>query len=131
MTTDAGIGYKDWCAVVNAMGGYYEIPIKDNHPTVCQNLLLFFEDEGIDRTEFQYHKEVNKGHGRLETREIWTSTQMNEFFEKDWAGIAQIYMIKRTVKEKDEERIEIVYGLTSLPRKKANAERILQLNRKH
>jgi len=131
LTTDAGIGYKAWCAAVHAMGGYYSIPIKDNHPAVRQDLILFFEDEGIDRSEFQNYKETNKGHGRLETREIWTSTQMNEFFAKDWTGIAQVYMIKRTVKEKGEERIEIVYGITDLPRKKANAERLLQLNRKH
>jgi predicted transposase YbfD/YdcC len=131
LTADAGIGYKDWCTAIHVMGGYYSIPIKDNHPAVRQDLILFFEDEGIDKSEFHYHKETNKGHGRLETREIWTSTQMNEFFAKDWAGIAQVYMIKRTVKEKGEERIEIVYGMTNLPRKKADAQQILQLNRKH
>lgn len=131
LTADAGIGYKEWCRVVHCMGGYYDIPIKDNNPAVRQDLILFFEDEGIDRSEFQYYKETNKGHGRLETREIWTSTQMNGFFEKDWAGIAQVWMIKRTVKEKDEERIEVVYGMTSLPRKRADAERLLRLNRKH
>ena len=113
------------------MGGYYDIPIKDNHPAVRQDFILFFEDEGIDRSEFQYSKKTNKGHGRIETREIWTSTQMNALFEKDWPGIAQVWMIKRTVKEKGKERIEIVYGMTNLPRKKANAERLLQLNRKH
>lgn len=131
LTADAGIGYKEWCGVVHFMGGYYDIPIKDNHPAVREELHLFFEDKGIDQNEFQYYKEVNKGHGRLETREIWTSTQMNGFFEKDWLGLAQVWKIKRTVREKGEERVEIVYGLTNLPRKKANAERLLQLNRKH
>jgi predicted transposase YbfD/YdcC len=131
LTTDAGIGYKAWCAAVHAMGGYYEIPIKENHPLVYQDLAMFFADKGIDRSDFQYYKEVNKRHGRLETREIWTSTQMNGFFERDWAGLAQVFMITRTVKEKGEERIEIVYGMTNLPRKKASASRILELNRKH
>jgi len=131
LTTDAGIGYKEWCGVVHFMGGYYDIPIKDNHPAVRQELQLFFEDKGIDRSEFQYFEETNKGHGRLEKREIWTSTQMNGYFEKDWPGIAQVWMIKRTVKEKGEERIEIVYGMTNLPRKKASAPRLLELNRKH
>lgn len=105
--------------------------MKDNQPSVREDLILFFEDEGIDRSEFQYHKEVNKGHGRLETREIWTSTQMNEWFGKYWAGIAQVSMIRRTVVEKGKTRVEIVYGITNLPRKKANAKRILELNRKH
>jgi hypothetical protein len=40
-------------------------------------------------------------------------------------------MIRRSVVEKCEERIEIIYGITSLPRKKADANRILELNRKH
>lgn len=131
LTTDAGIGYKDWCALVHAMGGYSSIPIKDNNPSVRQDLISFFEDDGINRNEFQYHKVTNKGHGRLEVREIWTSTQMNGFFSKEWAGIAQVFMIKRTIREKGKERIEIVYGITSLPRKKAHAERLLDLNRRH
>ena len=48
-TSDAGIGYKGWCTIVHVMGGFYSIPIKDNHPAVRQDLILFFEDEGTDR----------------------------------------------------------------------------------
>src|SRR6266487_1899794 len=110
---------------------YYDIPINENNPLVLQNLTEFFEDEGIDRSEFQYYKEMNKGHGRREVREIWTSTQMNAWFEQEWAGIAQVFLIRRTVKEKGEQRVEMMYGLTNVPRKKADARRILELNRKH
>jgi hypothetical protein len=131
LTTDAGIGYKGWCALVHIFGGYYQIVIKNNHPVVQRDLIAFFENDKIDRSEFQYHKETNKGHGRQEVREIWTSTQMNEHFKDEWSGIAQVFLIKRTVIEKGEERIEIVYGMTSLPRKKADAKRILELNRRH
>ena len=131
LTADAGIGYKGWCALVHIFGGYYQIVIKNNHPAVRRDLIAFFENDKIDRSEFQYHKETNKGHGRQEVREIWTSTQMNEHFKDEWAGIAQVFMIKRTVMEKGEERVEIVYGMTSLPRKKADAKRLLDLNRKH
>ena len=131
LTADAGIAYKGWCAVIHALGGYYEIPIKDNHPAVRKKLIDFFQNDGVDRKACQYHKEMDKGHGRQETREIWTSTQMNKIFQKEWAGIAQVFMIRRSVITKGEERIEIMYGLTSLPRKKADAQRILQLNRKH
>jgi predicted transposase YbfD/YdcC len=131
LSADAIFSCRDWCAAVHVYDGYYVIPIKENNPAVLRDLTEFFADEGIDREEFQYHKEANKGHGRLEVREIWTSTQMNAWFEKDWAGIAQVFMIRRTVKEKGEERVEIVYGMTSVPRKKADAKRILELNRKH
>jgi len=131
LTADAGIGYKGWCALVHIFGGYYQIIIKNNHPAVQRDLIAFFENDKIDRNEFQYHKETSKGHGRQEVREIWTSTQMNGHFKDEWAGIAQVFLIKRTVIEKGEERIEVVYGMTSLSRKKADAKRLLELNRKH
>lgn len=131
LTTDAMFSNRPWCAAVNAYGGYYVTPITDNNPAVLGDLVLFFADDGIDRSEFQYDYKVDKGHGRLEKREIWTSTQMNEWFAKEWAGIAQVFMLKRTVIEKGETRIEIVYGITNLPRKKADATRLLKLNRKH
>jgi predicted transposase YbfD/YdcC len=131
ISADAIFSCRDWCAVVHVYDGYYIIPVKDNNPAVLRDLTDFFADEGIDRKEFQSHKESNKGHGRLEIREIWTSTQMNEWFEKEWAGIAQVFQIRRTVQEKGEERVEIVYGMTNVPRKKAAAKRLLELNRKH
>ena len=131
LSADAIFSCREWCAAVHVYDGYYLIPIKANNPAVLRDLTEFFEDEGIDRQEFQSHKEVNKGHGRLEVREIWTSTQMNDWFEPEWAGIAQVFLIRRTVKAKGTERVELVYGMTSLPRKKADAKRLLDLNRKH
>jgi predicted transposase YbfD/YdcC len=131
ISADEIFSCRSWCAAIHAYSGYYDIPIKENNPAVLRDLTDFFEDEGIDRGELQYAKETNKGHGRLEMREIWSSTQMNEWFEKEWAGIAQVFMICRTVKEKEEERIEIMYGMTNVPRKHADAKRLLELNRKH
>jgi len=131
ISADAIFTCRGWCAAVDAYNGYYIIPVKENTPAVLRDLTDFFEDEGIDRKEFDYHKETNKGHGRLEVREIWTSTQMNDWFEKEWAHIAQVFMIRRTVKRRGKERIEVVYGMTNVPRKKANAKRVLELNRKH
>jgi predicted transposase YbfD/YdcC len=131
ITTDALHSYRKFCTTIHGNNGYYLVIIKNNNSAVRRDIIEFFNDEGIDRSKWQYHKSVQKGHGRLEVREIWTSTQMNEYFRKDWAGIAQVFMIRRTVKEKGEERVEIVYGISNLPRKKANARRLLELNQKH
>jgi predicted transposase YbfD/YdcC len=128
---DAMFSCRDWCATIHVYGGYYFIPIKDNNPAVLRDITEFFEDEGIDRKEFHYHKEVDEGHGRLEVREVWTSTQMNEWFEKEWVGIAQIFMIKTTVTEKGEKTEKTFYGITSVSRKQANAARILGIKREH
>ncbi len=53
---NACIGYKGWCALVHIFGGYYQIVIKNNHPAVRRELIAFFENDKIDRNEFQYHK---------------------------------------------------------------------------
>src|SRR5205823_445957 len=47
--------------------GFWRLPtdelsyIKISDPAVCAQLREFFEDPGIDRSEFGYYKEVNKG----------------------------------------------------------------------
>jgi hypothetical protein len=131
ITSDAMFSFREWCTKIHIYKGYYITIIKCNNPAVHSELELFFEDDGINRGECQYFKKVQKGHGRLETREIWTSTQMNDYYAKDWAGIAQVFMIRRSVLEKGKERIQIVYGITNLPRKIAEASYLLKLNQKH
>lgn len=131
LSVDAIFSCKAWCSSVHAYGGYYLLSIKDNTSGTLQDIQDFFQGETIDRSEFQYYKEVQKGHGRLEVREIWSSTQMNEWFQKDWAGTAQIFLIRKSVKEKREEVIKVSYGITNLPRANADAKALLSLKRKH
>lgn len=131
ITADAMHTQKKFCMLVSTSGGYYLLIAKENQPGMLADLIDFFADKELDQGEWQHHKETNKGHGRLEVREIWASTQMNEWFAKDWTNIAQVFMIRRTITEKGETKIETTYGITSLPRKKADAKRLLKLNRKH
>jgi predicted transposase YbfD/YdcC len=131
ISTDAMHTQKKWFAAIHGYGGYYLSIAKKNQPTVHQDLLDFFADRQLDQGEWEHHRQVQKGHGRLEVREIWSSRQMNEWFEKEWTGVAQIFKIRRAVTTWDTEREEIVYGLTNLPRKKASAKRLLDLNQRH
>jgi hypothetical protein len=98
ITTDSLHSYREWCATVHVYGGYYLAIINGNNPAVRRYLEEFFHDDGIDRREWQYKKKVQKGHGRLEVREIWTSTQMNEFFEREWAGSTPRFYDKKNDK---------------------------------
>ena len=56
---------------------------------------------------------------------------MNEWFETQWAGVAQVFRLRRYVKDREQEREEMVYGLTNLSRKKANATGLLALQQAH
>lgn len=131
VSTDAMHTQKQWCACVHVYDGYYLTIVKKNQPQMYEDLVDFFDDPDAEQEEWQYAKTVQKAHGRLEMREIWVSTQMNEWFETEWAGIAQVFRIRRYVKEGDQEREEIVYGVTNLPRKKANAARLLAYQQAH
>lgn len=131
ISSDAMHTQKKWCAAVDAYGGYYLTIVKKNQPEMYQDLVEFFADPDAEQAEWQYAKRVQKGHGRLEVRELWSSTQMNDWFETEWAGVAQVFRLRRHVKEGDQEREETVYGLTNLPRKRANASRLLGYQQAH
>jgi len=82
---------KKWCACVHGYAGYYLTIVKKKQPQMYQDLLDFFDDPDAEQEEWQYAKSVHKGHGRLEMRELWASTQMNDWCETQWAGVAQVF----------------------------------------
>lgn len=131
LTTDALYTFKQWCTWTHVRGAYYHVVVKKNTPVLYQNLEDFFGDPDILKYECDYFKKVQKGHGRLETREIWTSTQLSTFLEKEWTGVEQISMIRKTVIEKGEKTIIIRYGMTNAPKDMANAEQILKWRQNH
>ena len=131
ISTDAMHTQKKWCAWVQVYGGYYLTMVKKNQPQMYQYLVDFFDDPEAEQQEWQYAKSVQKGHGRLAIREMWSSTQMNAWFETEWAGVAQVFRLRRYVKEGEKEREEIVYGVRNLTRKQANASRLLALQQAH
>jgi predicted transposase YbfD/YdcC len=74
---------------------------------------------------------TDKGHGRLETRAIWVSDQLPNSL--DFPYVAQVARIERgRVRLKDDrEQRETVFCITSLTPEKADATRLLKLNRDH
>jgi hypothetical protein len=76
-------------------------------------------------------KTFDKGHGRIEVRIIQTSTVLNEYLEFPY--VAQVCRIKRLTYKLNGEfmRSEVAYGITSLSPEKADAKRLLSLNRGH
>jgi hypothetical protein len=77
------------------------------------------------------YKTTDKGHGRIEIRKIKTSTALNEYIEFPY--VAQVCRIERITYNLDGEfmRSEVVHCITSLPPEKADAKRLLSLNRGH
>lgn len=116
-------------------GGDYLWFVKDNQPTLRQEIACLFEDD--DRTvmggrvpnDFQSFRTVDKGHGRRETRVITVSSELKGYSK--WPGLEQVFKLdrRRVDCKSGKEQQEIVYGVTSLSRREASAERLLYLSR--
>ena len=99
-TADAIHTQKTACQRIDQLGGKYLLFFKDNHPTAHEDLARFFQDPDADQSTWGVFSQTDKGHGRLTTRTVRTSTEMNDWFANEWAGIAQSFQIMRTVKGK-------------------------------
>jgi hypothetical protein len=72
---------------------------------------------------------VTKGHGRIESRSIRTSVDLVGYVDFPYA--AQVFSLRRHTTDLRGKhlRSELVYGITSLSRGKANPQQVLGFNR--
>src|SRR2546421_3485754 len=105
-TADAMHTQKTTCQRIDQLGGKYLFFFEVNHPTAHEDLALFFEDPDADQSTWGFFSHTEKGHGRLTTRTVSTSTEMNDWFATLWTGIAQSFQVTRTVKRKCRRVIE-------------------------
>jgi predicted transposase YbfD/YdcC len=131
ISADALHTQHTFCSEVTHGGGYFLLVAKGNQPTLRDDLQLFFSEPPADCQDWRQARTVDKGHGRLEIREVEASTELNEFLADKWTGVAQVFRLVRTVTKKGKTSEEIVYGLTALSPGQASAENLLALVRQH
>ena len=129
ISADALFTHHHFCQQVIAAGGDYLLVVKLNQPTLYEDLSLFFQDPPADCLDWRTASTCNKGHGRLENRWLWASTELNDFLARDWSGVGQVFRLRRRVEHALKCTQEIVYGITSLTPQRADASRLLELNR--
>src|SRR6266705_266676 len=112
ISADARPTQHTFCSDVTHGGGYFLLVAKGNQPTLRDDLQLFFSEPPADCQDWRTARTVDKGHGRLEIREVVASTELNEFLADKWTGIAQVFRLVRTVTKKGKTSEEVVYGLT-------------------
>jgi Transposase DDE domain len=72
---------------------------------------------------------VDKGHGRKETRSLLSTTLLAGYL--DWPGAEQVFELERLRELPGKTEVQVVYGITSLSRERADARRLLALARGH
>jgi predicted transposase YbfD/YdcC len=131
ITVDAAQSYHAFPRLVKRAGGEAIVLIKDNTPATRTDLELFFEDKQADRSTWKSFAQVEKGHGRLERREIQTSPDLNGLLYRDWGEIGQVFRIQRERTIKGVHRCEVAYGLTTLSEHLCSPQRLLAFVRAH
>jgi predicted transposase YbfD/YdcC len=131
ISADALHTQHSFCSEVTHAGGFYLLVAKGNQPTLRDDLQLFFSEPPIDCQDWRTARTVDKGHGRLEIRDIVVSTELNEFLAGKWTGVAQVFRLVRTVTKKGKSSEEVVYGLTALSPAQAGAQDLLAVVRGH
>jgi predicted transposase YbfD/YdcC len=71
--------------------GHYVLQVKGNQETLHDRLQETFDDltsGSLPHVPYCFHEEVNKGHGRVETRRIWMTEWIDWYSARsDWAGL--------------------------------------------
>ena len=62
---------------------------------------------------------LNKAHGRVEHRELTSSTMLNDHL--DWPGVKQVCRLRRRTLRRGVWRNEVAYAITSVARTRADA----------
>jgi predicted transposase YbfD/YdcC len=105
--------------------------VKNNTPTTREDLELFFEDPEADQRTWQSFEQIEKGHGRLERRQIPTSPDLNDSLRRDWGEVGQVFRVQRQRQRKEKRSVEVVSGWTTLSPKRCGPQRLSQLIRQH
>jgi predicted transposase YbfD/YdcC len=111
--------------LVEERQAHYPFTVKGHQPGLLEALEFYFQDRG--QPHFVEHTPPD--HGRIETRKIWTTTELNGYL--DFPHVGQAFVIERHVTEKKTGATsrEIAYGLTSRTPAQARPQRVLQVNR--
>jgi predicted transposase YbfD/YdcC len=133
ISVDAMHTQRELCAQVQRGEGDYVLIAKDNQPTLAEDIADLFEDRTPDRRRWEQAQRWEKGHERLEHRQIICSPDLNDWFANQWQGIEQVFRLERTtlILKTGEVRHQVVYGLSSLSLLEAPPQRMLALIRAH
>ena len=137
VTGDAMLAQRDLSVQIVEGGGDYVWTVKNNQPQLCQDIATLFEPEHCVKgfspavQDFHPHTTIEKGHGRIERRTLTASGALKGYL--DWPSAEQVFKLERHFERMKDGKImhEVVYGITSLTKQEAGAERLLEIVRAH
>ena len=117
-------------------GGDYLLAVKENQGHLFEDVQYLFEAldaaQGLKSAPYQYANSVNKGHGRIETRECWATDREEHLSllrkRQQWQGLKSVVRIVSQRQLGETRDVQTRYFISSLP---AEAKTILKVKRSH
>jgi len=128
ITADALLTQRNFAHyLVKDRKAHYHFTVKGNQATLFQDIQLYFQD----RKEPDFIAYDPPDHGRIETRKIWTTTELNPYL--NFPHVQQAFVIERESVEKKTGQYsrDIAYGITSRKPEEATPQQLLAINRGH
>ena len=101
--------------------GHYVAPVKGNQSTLEENIKMYFDDRDFynKAKNENYVQEIEKAHGKAETREYIFTNDIDWLYKKEeWMGIKSIGLAKRTYINNDGKEVtDIRYYISDLDAK--------------
>ena len=139
VTGDAMFAQRNLSVQIVKGGGDYLWKVKHNQAELLDDIKTLFNPPPLSKSEapgsdmpadLEKARTLDKGHGRMEEREIWVSSALKGY--TDWPYLEQVFQVRSRVTDGLGQITEgIHYGVSSLPRSVASPQRLLQLVRSH
>jgi len=103
----------------------YVLAVKENQPTLHEAVKGTFDEltgPGIPCVSYDFHEDVHAGHGRIETRRVWTTGWTDWWKDReDWAGLKSFVCVESVREINGQRSTERRYFISSLDGQNAQA----------
>jgi len=117
VTIDAMGCQKQIAQQIRDQKGHYVLAVKDNQPTLHAQIVTTFNEARLEKFvgwKHDYAESVQSGHGRIETRKLWVTTDIAHLsVAKDWPGLKCIVRVDSTRKMREKTTAETRYFISS------------------
>jgi predicted transposase YbfD/YdcC len=116
-------------------GGDYVMAVKENHPTLCDTIQRNLDEMILEKfagVEHVYHETTDGGHGRIDTRRVWATDQIQWLDRRgEWKNLKSVIVVEsiRRLLGKNQVQKSRRYYISSLPSQ--SGERLAGLIRNH
>jgi predicted transposase YbfD/YdcC len=122
VTLDAMGCQRDIAQQIRTQDADYVLALKDNQPALYADVQETFHCAAADAwrgVAYDYAREVDKGHGRIETRHAWVVRDAEHLAwlqaAHDWPGLAAVGLVEAERRIGPERTVERRYYLLSTP----------------